>query len=344
MAKSWAKLLAFNLGIAIAYSAAAQLSITFATLPGKVTAVWLPSGMTLALVAWLGKGAFPGIVLGSIVGVTPNLLTMNPAPPIAHIVLLNLACAFANCLQPAMGIWMIRRLAGKAMAFNQLPFVISFILAVLFAPSLSATIGITSLCLLQVLPWKTYATCWLTWWLASVVAHLLFSPPLLIYPVRHRFNTPFRWWEALLLPGLGLGLSWAAFIQNFRIEYTLIPVLIWSVFRLGNFFTSLLVGVISAIAVVMTARGWGLAIADSPTGTLLLLQSFIAVCSVTTLVLAAVIQERKVAKTALEKTLASLEQQVAERTAELQESQAILELIYKENLKGRWFKLEPILN
>jgi diguanylate cyclase (GGDEF)-like protein/PAS domain S-box-containing protein len=325
MAKSWAKLLAFNLGIAIAYSVAAQLSIAFATLPGKVTAVWLPSGMTLAFVAWLGKFAFPGIVLGSVVGLTPNLLTMNPPLPITHVVLLNLACAFANCIQPAVAIWLMRRLTGRAAAFNQLPFVISFILAALFAPSLSATLGITSLCLLQALHWKTYATCWLTWWLASVVAHLLFSPPLLIYPVRYRFNTRFRWWEMLLLPGLGLGLSWAAFIQNYRIEYTLIPVLIWSVFRLGNFFTSILVGIISAIAIVMTARGWGLAIADSPSGTLLLLQSFIAVCSVTTLVLAAVIQERKVAESALERTLASLEQQIAERTAELQESQAILD-------------------
>jgi integral membrane sensor domain MASE1 len=54
--RSWlvraTKFIIFTLSIVIAYAIMAKLSITFATLPGKVTAVWLPSGLTTALVAW----------------------------------------------------------------------------------------------------------------------------------------------------------------------------------------------------------------------------------------------------------------------------------------------------
>ncbi len=311
------KFIAFSLAIAIAYALMAKVSINFATLPGKVTAVWLPSGLTTALVAWCGRRALLGVALGSMVGSLPDLLTMNPPLPFPSIIFLNLAFAVANCLQPLANIAVIRRLAGLPPTFTQIRSVLVFISSTPVGPAISATIGITSLCLVQVAPWESYCFLWLTWCLSSTLANLLFTPPLLFLQQQSQFKLPCRWGESTLVLGLGLGLSWLAFIKGYPLEYMFLPIFIWTTLRSGGFFTSLFVSLVSAIAIFANSQGLGIYVANSPTISFLLLQSFIAVCSVTTLVLAAAIQERKSAEILLQQTLASLEQQVADRTAEL---------------------------
>jgi hypothetical protein len=52
----------FNLLIAIAYAIGVDLSHQFATLLVTVASVWFPSGMTLALVFWLGHRSILGII------------------------------------------------------------------------------------------------------------------------------------------------------------------------------------------------------------------------------------------------------------------------------------------
>jgi diguanylate cyclase (GGDEF)-like protein/PAS domain S-box-containing protein len=319
------RLVAYNLAIAIAYGITARLSIAFATLPGKVTAVWFPSGLTTALVIWFKASALPGIALGSIAGGLPDLLTMNPPLSASNIIFLNLVFAIANCLQPVSNLAVIQWWTGASPKFNQSRAVVVYILATIVGPALSATLGVTSLCWVQVSPWSSYGTSWVTWCLSSTVANLLFTPPLLLWQQRKQGNQRSHWSEWILISGLCLGLSWITFIQGYPIAYMFLPALIWAVFRLGSFCTSLLVSLISAIAIGSTSQGGGSFTTDSSTQTLLLLQSFIAVCSTTTLTLGAVIQERRVAEVALEEILASLEQKVEKRTAELQESNAIVD-------------------
>lgn len=321
------KWITVTLAIAIAYSIAATLCLAFAPLPGGTTAIWLPSGLTLAFFTWYRWLAFPGIALGSLIGLVPDYLKVDPPLSIPVFVFLNLVCVAANCFQPAFGVALIKRLTGASPAFNQVHSVNGFIIAAVVSPMLSATFAITSVCLVQFIPWTGYGDAWLTWWLASMLAHLLFTPPLLLWRSKSSWKLGSRsqFCGMILALGLSLVISWAVFIQSYPIEYAFLPVLIWSVFRFGRVFTSVVVCIISVMAIVMTSRGLGSFVTNSPTGSLLLLQSFVAVCSITTLVLGAVIQERRAAELALERTLNSLEQQVEERTAELQESKATLD-------------------
>jgi diguanylate cyclase (GGDEF)-like protein len=319
------RLIAFTLAVAISYSIAANLSVSFATLPGKVTAVWLPSGFTTALFVWFGVRTLPGIALGSMAGLLPSLLTMDPPLALTNLIFLNITFTFANCLQPAVNILVIKWLTGLPPTFNQLRPVVAFLVSMVVGPAISATIGITSLCLVQSTPWENYGFSWLTWCLSSTLANLLFTPPLLLWQRQSWFKLRTHWLGIVLNLWLGLGLSWITFIQGYPIEYIFLPLLMWMVFRSGIFFTSLFVSLISIIAIWATAHGLGPYVSSSPTKSLLLLQSFMAVCSITALVLSAVVQERKLAQIDLKQALASLEQQVASRTAELNESKAIVD-------------------
>jgi len=249
------------------------------------------------------------------------------------------ACTCGNVLQPLIATYVIKRFAQHKNIFNHVNTVVLYIAAAIFSPMVSATLGITSLCITERIKWDGYGISWVTWWLASAIAHLIFTPTILLWKktayqyVQHRLK------ETILVILLFLCVSWIAFIKTYPLAYLSLPILIWTVFRYGSFFASLLVSIVSLIAILSTSQGHGLYIKGSPNDSLLLLQSFIAVFSLTSLILSAVIDERTEARFLLTQSIASLEGQVIERTAKLQQSetslkQANLELEKLVNLDG----------
>ena len=132
---------------------------------------------------------------------------------------------------------------------------------------------------------------------------------------------------------------WVSFGHGYRLEYLLLPILIWTVSRCGKFFASLLVSVVSLIAIFASVQGYGFYNKASPNESILLLQSFMATFALTSLILSAVIDERTEAQLLLMQSIENLESQVIERTAKLQQSetslkQANLELEKLINLDG----------
>ena len=316
--------------IAIAYGVAAKLSFDFATSPDKVSAVWLPSGLTTAWLSWFGRrNVIPGIFIGSLVALFPDLLALGSSLEMSNVLALAVIFALGNCLQPIVIIAVVKQITGLPIDFSHVNRVAAFMLATIIGPALSATMGVTALyVIVQSSPWDSYGISWLTWWLASALANLLFTPLLLLWKRRSQLKVkvPSHWMERALLIGLILGLSWLTFINHYPVKYMFPPLLMWSTFRLGSFFTSALIAIIAAISIPMTAKSLGLT--ESSNESLLILQSFIAVCSVTNIILAAAIHERRVLELALEQTLASLEQQVDRRTSELQESKSIVDSFF----------------
>jgi diguanylate cyclase (GGDEF)-like protein len=71
------------------------------------------------------------------------------------------------------------------------------------------------------------------------------------------------------------------------------PFLVWAAFRFGQREASVAIFLLSGIAVVGTLRGFGPFVRESPNHSLLLLQSFLGVMALMTLVFAAEISERR---------------------------------------------------
>ena len=149
-------------------------------------------------------------------------------------------------------------------------------------------------------------------------------------------NIQIQWREIILVLILFLFASWICFVQSYPLAFLLLPILIWTVFRYGGFWASLLVSIVSLVAILSTAKGYGLYIKNSPNDSLLLLQSFTAVFSLISLILSAVIDERIEAELLLKQAMESLESQVIERTVELKQSES--------NLKQANLELEKLVN
>ncbi|PZO44099.1 MAG: PleD protein [Pseudanabaena frigida] len=316
------KFIILNLLVAIAYAFGVRLSHEFATLPASVASVWFPSGMTLALVYLLGNRPILGIACGSTFALTLGLLKVTPQLSVLNLLLILIACACGNVLQPLIAACLIKKFARHRNIFSHVNTVVLYIAAAIFAPTVSATLGITSLCVTAVISWNGFGVSWLTWWLGSALPHLIFTPPILLWRNPSQQHLQRNLWEIAVVMLSLLLVSWIAFVNGYPLAYLFLPILIWIVFRYGSFFSSLFVSVVSLIAIFSTARGHGLYIEDSPNESLLLLQSFMAVMSLTSLILSAVIDERTEAQLSLKQAMENLEAKVIERTVELQLSQS----------------------
>lgn len=332
-----------NLCIGVLYIIGIHLSVKLASLPGKVTAVWLPAGISLVAVLWLGHRALPGVVLGSMAGNYHELIELSLSP--LQIGVLETTFAAAGCIEILCAFHLLRRFTAFhpqpiRVIFDRVRSTGVFILVVALAPVLSATIGIAALVWAGLTPAKQIGISWLTWVTGSSMAQILFTPPFILLPMTLRLspNQPPKDLSAptrsqtfprlhpevpLLFTGV-LGLCWLIFAQGYELEYVLFLPLIWTTCRWGSFIASWMVSLIAAIAIFATTQGYGPFNTSSNHQSLILLQTFIGVCGVTVLVLGAVIQERKLAQHKLNQTLSNLEQQVLERAYQLQQSEANL--------------------
>jgi diguanylate cyclase (GGDEF)-like protein/PAS domain S-box-containing protein len=318
-------LIFINLAITIAYIIAAKISLEFISLPGGISSVWLPSAMTLALVIKQGVRVCPAIILGSIFGISEYLLTLTPPLSVFNFIFLNIICAAANCLQPLVVKYIIQNYANDKNIFNHVHTILVFIIAIIFSSFGSATMGITAHLLTGVINWSNYGISWITWSSSSALAHLIFTPFLLSLTSFNKREFQHQICEKLFLFTILIFIGWLILINKYNLEYIFLLLLIWSVFRLSNLFSSFLVSLVAIVAIVATANGYGNFVKNTPNESLVILQSFIGVFSITSLILSAVIDERKAAQLSLEKTLATLELKVKARTAALQQSEAQLD-------------------
>ncbi|MBE9222545.1 diguanylate cyclase [Cyanobacterium stanieri LEGE 03274] len=317
-------LISINVLLVLLYIIGINASHQFSTLQSEVASVWFPSAITLPLVLKYGIQVFPGISLASIIGLTPSLQRISPDLSFFSFAFIQISCALANCFQPIIATWIIRRFAVSKDVFINTQSVCVFIGAVILSPIISALMGVSALLILNIITLNEYSYSLVTWWLGSALAHLIFSPTIMLWNKKDVMSPGATRGEVLILMVIVFCTCSLTFILGYPVEYLIFPPIIWAVFRLKSFHASLLVSMIALMAIISTSRGYGAFVKDSVNLSLILLQSFTGVISMVTLILSAILAEKKITENRLNDTLESLEEKVKERTKELEIIQANL--------------------
>jgi PAS domain S-box-containing protein len=272
-----------------AYFAAAKLGLALAFQAEQVTAVWPPTGIALAAVLLFGYRMWPGIMVGALLA----NLTANES------VLTACGISAGNTLEALAGAWLLRKFIGFR-SLDRLKDVLGFvILAGGVSTMLSASIGVTSLCLGGIQPWAAYGSLWWLWWLGDAAGAVLVAPLILSW-ANQALLRPRRVSEAGALLGTLVLVSLVVFaggvtaeISRHPLEYIIFPLIVWAALRFGQPGTTAVTFIASCIAIWGTVHGFGPFATGTMHQNLILLQTFMAVVAVTALLLSAAISERQ---------------------------------------------------
>ncbi len=227
-----------------------------------------------------------------------------------------------------------------------------FALAITFSGTiLQALLGSAIVLWAGLLPLDIYWSVTLGWWVGDVVGILVFAPLILAWwnkPARiklndvrakndsidSQFDRSDRK-EVFSAVTILIVISYLALIESQPIEYLLLPSLLWSAFRFGSKITTLLVTTTAMVASISTAYRIGIFYKVSQeSNSLLLLQLFMGVISITAIVVLSLVAENNRAAAKLQEQVflkdqayvqldqvnKNLEDIIAERTSELVEA------------------------
>ncbi|WP_406105518.1 MASE1 domain-containing protein [Streptomyces sp. NBC_01003] len=211
------------LAVAAAYYATGRLGLwqQIALEGAVVTPLWLPTGVAVTCLLWMGLRIWPGIALGAFLLID----SINPFRPS------DLAIVAANTLAP-MCAYVLLRKAGFRLELDRLRDGVALVfLGGLLPILLSATVGTCVLVLSGSLEWSAFWTVWAAWWAGDAMG-VLVGTPLLIALSRARppWNTR-RWPEAAALLVTAAVITPLATRSPLALLFLVFPLLTWAALR-----------------------------------------------------------------------------------------------------------------
>ena len=290
--------------LAVIYHLAARLGLRMAYVQVNTSPVWPPAGIALAALLLFGLELWPGVVLGVFVG---SLLTDAP---------LNLAfgMTIGNTLEAVVGAFFLRRVFHFHNTLDRIQDVIALVLVSFSSTTLSATGGTLTLMLTGNGSWSAFGAIWITWWIGDLLGALVVTPLLLVWLTPSGFSGNWRrYLEVMAATVLLSGVTWYVFSNNpptgilhQALLYVIFPFIIWVSLRFNQRGAAIAVFIVSGIAIWNTIQSQGPFSYESLNDSLVLLQTFMAVVSLISLILAATTMERQKSAVALRQKVEDL--------------------------------------
>lgn len=303
--KPWRYLILVS-ALAVTYFWTAILATLIPGLDVKASPVGPTAGLALgALLSW-GENLWPGVALGAFFFARSQDVSWLVAS----------VTAFSHTVQAVIALKLLRRLKFNPALECPRDVVVLFGTAGI-SVLLSATLNALNLCLADINNCSEFETIWWSLWVGDIMGIVLVTPMWLNWrqwPLDS--NRIRRYFEIAVWLILLMAMGWLVFCSRTRVylarypmEYLPFPFVVWGALRFGLGGTALANLIISGFALWGVARGSGpfLKHADNnPSTALLSLQAFMAVVTLTSLVLAAAIAGRRRAEISLRENQASL--------------------------------------
>ncbi|MBD0307820.1 MAG: MASE1 domain-containing protein [Microcoleus sp. T1-bin1] len=295
--------------VGVAYGVGARLAMSIEGVSPFASSVWPPAGIAQAGLLLFGSKVWPAIVLGTFL-----LNLVNPSEQVFVVWVGGNAGAI---LQAVFAVTALRWL-GFRPSLARLKDVVNLILfGGLISTQISCTIGVFFLYLAGQVDGSQYWSVRWNWWLGDTMGLLILTPLILIFfrpkvtVERLKIQTEdpkknFIWRGVWLI--LLIAVSWIVFeskndasISRYPLEYLPFPLIIWAALQFGQLAAVLASFIVSSIAILGSSQGGGpfIAKAENIPQAILFLQAFMAVVTITSLLLAATVAERASAEYSL---------------------------------------------
>jgi signal transduction histidine kinase len=311
--------------VAVLYYISARLGYFLAFHDSTALPTWPPSGIAFAMIILLGRSTWPGITIGALVANlmaywnTPNLQTQA-------IITVSSLIALGHTLEAVIGNYLIKIWIKDDYPFKRARDTFRFLFVTLFMCAIGSGLGSVSLWANGVIWLSDLLQTGFSWWVCNVVGILLFTPFILACARKQKFKFSIGKSVEIgifLLSIVGIFLLSQLDYLNDTMERALpflcLPFLLWLAFRFDLIVAISGVVVASLFSIYETVRQVGPFVLPLSEDSMLLLQIFIGVISISSIILSATVHERLVAQRELQVFNLNLENMVQERTKALNE-------------------------
>lgn len=290
----------------------------------KSLPTWPPSGIAFALILLMGRQAWPGITIGSLMATLMSHWN-DPSLPVHSLIAISTFTAIAHTVEALTGSWLLKHWIRDDYPFTTSRAAFQFLFVAVLMCLAGAALGTFILYATDVIATDEVLRTAVSWQVGNVVGVLLFTPFILSIARRQKLALSSE--KALEVTLFIFGIIGIVFLLREEyfsatiqraLPFLILPFFLWLAFR---FELSVAMGgvlVISLLAIYFTIQQQGPFVLTESYYSMLLLQIFIAVMSVSTLVLSATVTERTVAQQKLREFNENLEAKVLERTRALQ--------------------------
>jgi PAS domain S-box-containing protein len=299
----------------------------------NITPVWPPSGVALAALLIAGYSIWPGIILGAFL-VHVVVFLANQADVYTALVA-SFIISIGNTLSALLGYFLLKKMPQHVISFSKVKYVLAFTLVVLTMCLVSSVIGATVICTSQN-SCDQYPLIWFTWWLGDVTGILIVAPLLLswvkYFEIKWQWNQNivgiiFLYLVIFFFGGL-IFFNWMPIDSVFIKAYLILPMLLLAAFYFDLRTLTTAVAFYSVMAVWGTVNGYGPFVNTSLNDSLLSLQMYISIISVTIITLKATISEREQSEITLRDAHQKLMLIAGERKEELDNYQKRIDNIF----------------
>jgi len=313
------------IGVALLYYLSAKLGYFFAFDKPMALPAWPPAGIGFALLILMGRAAWPGITIGALLA---NLLMYWSLPnvPASVIITSSATIAIGNTLEPLLGCRLLARWIKDPYIFNTPRNAFRFLFITLVMSGVGACIGTVSMYVNDPKGLSVFLRIGYSWWVGTVVGILLFTPFILTIARRtyFKFSSDKTIELGFFLLNLIriLLLLQVDYLQNTLIHalpFLVLPLLLWLAFRFDLMIALGGVLVVSMASIHLTKSGIGPFVLSNPYSSMLLLQIYVGVMSISTMILSATVREVGEVQRKLETFNENLEEIVFQRTRALNE-------------------------
>jgi len=313
------------IGVALLYYLSARLGYFLAFEDTTALPAWPPSGIAFSLIILLGRSAWPGITIGALVA---NIMAYWNNPALGPQTIITISCVIAagNTLEAVAGNYLVTLWIKDSFPFSHAKNAFRFLFVTMLICLIGAAIGTTGLYLNDVVTLDVLPRALFYWWIGNVVGILLFTP--FILSIARKLKVKFSVKRSLeigifFLSGLSIYLllqvDYLADTMVRALPFLVLPFLLWLAFRFELIVAIAGVLATSLISIYFTTQSSGPFVLLEAHNSMLLLQIFIGVISISTLILSATVKERLEVQRQLEEFNENLEAMVEDRTKALNE-------------------------
>ncbi|MDD2829058.1 MAG: MASE1 domain-containing protein [Sulfuricurvum sp.] len=257
--------------------------------PGIATPVWPASGFALSMALIFQRKAWLGIFIGAFLITIEPIINTDFATIKLSIFWIGISVSIGILLQAIAGAWLINRIIGKDI-FHSVNSFLLFSSNIFFICLISSSIGVSALYLGEFISEKSFLETWITWLLGDTAGILLITPMVHLWnPTWNLRKIEFKLLFLLVLFYLILtfitlfsfGFFFAGKYSFYPLVYLSWPILLLFALNFEKIHTYLAIFIVSVVAVIMTVHKSGPFYVQNINHSLLLLQSFIIVTTVT---------------------------------------------------------------